>query len=84
MRSNVKFVATKKGMSAALALAAYKNPELFSYSLERLTRAVGGLLQRPIATAKFATTSARKTSCVPLLACATCTISPAGRRAFCA
>ena len=30
MRSNVRFVATKKGMSAALALAAYKNPELFS------------------------------------------------------
>src|ERR1700730_1313556 len=49
MRSNVKFVATKKGMSAALALAAYKNPELFSYSLERLARAVGGLLDRAIA-----------------------------------
>ena len=53
MRSNVKFVATKKGMSVALALAAYKNPELFSYSLERLTRAVGGLLQRPIATGEI-------------------------------
>jgi AcrR family transcriptional regulator len=50
MRSNVKFVATKKGMSAALALAAYKNPELFSYSFDRLTRAVGGLLDRAIAT----------------------------------
>jgi AcrR family transcriptional regulator len=49
MRSNVKFVATKKGMSTALALAAYKNPELFSYSLEQLTRAVGGLLDRAIA-----------------------------------
>ena len=35
MRSNVKFVATKKGMSAALALAAYKNSELFSYSFDR-------------------------------------------------
>src|SRR6202162_5269874 len=32
MRSNVKFVATKKGMTAALALTAYKNSELFSYS----------------------------------------------------
>ncbi len=53
MRSNVKFVATKKGMSAALALAAYKNPELLSYSLERLTRAVGGLLQRAIATGEI-------------------------------
>jgi AcrR family transcriptional regulator len=49
MRSNVKFVATKKGMSEALALAAYKNSELFSYSFDRLTRAVGGLLDRAIA-----------------------------------
>jgi AcrR family transcriptional regulator len=49
MRSNVTFVATKKGMSAALALAAYKNPDLFSYSLDRLTQAVGGLLERAIA-----------------------------------
>src|ERR1700674_2859821 len=49
MRSNVKFVATKKGMSAALALAAYKNPELNSYSFDRLTRAVGGVLDRAIA-----------------------------------
>ena len=48
MRSNVRFVATKKGMSAALALAAYKNSELFSYSFGHLTRAVGGLLDRAI------------------------------------
>jgi AcrR family transcriptional regulator len=49
MRSIVKFVATKKGMSAALALAAYKNSELFSYSFDQLTRAVGGLLDRAVA-----------------------------------
>src|SRR5271168_1175548 len=49
MRSIVRFVATKKGMSAALALAAYKNSELFSYSFDQLTRAVGGLLDRAIA-----------------------------------
>jgi AcrR family transcriptional regulator len=49
MRSIVKFVATKKGMSTALALAAYKNSELFSYSFNQLTRAVGGLLDRAIA-----------------------------------
>src|SRR6202047_1046534 len=49
MRSNVKFVATKKGMSAALSLAAYKNSELFSYSFDRLRQAVGGLLKRAIA-----------------------------------
>jgi AcrR family transcriptional regulator len=47
MRSNVKFVATKKGMSAALALA--YTSELVSYSFDRLTRAVGGLLDRAIA-----------------------------------
>jgi AcrR family transcriptional regulator len=49
MRSNVKFVATKKGMSEALALAAYKNPELFSHSYDSLTRAIGSLLDRAIA-----------------------------------
>src|SRR5262250_1039434 len=49
MRSNVNFVDTKKGMSAALALAAYKNSELFSSSFERLKQAVGGLLDRAIA-----------------------------------
>jgi AcrR family transcriptional regulator len=53
MRSNVRFVATKKGMSAALALAAYKNSELFSYSFDRLTQAVDGLLQRAIATGEI-------------------------------
>jgi AcrR family transcriptional regulator len=53
MRSNVKFVATKKGMSAALALAAYKNPELFSYSFDRLKEAVRGLLARAIATCEI-------------------------------
>jgi AcrR family transcriptional regulator len=53
MRSIVTFVATKKGMSAALALAAYKNSELYSYSFDRLTRAVGGLLDRAIATGEI-------------------------------
>jgi AcrR family transcriptional regulator len=50
MRSIVEFVATKKGMSAALALVAYKNTELLSYSFDRLTRAIGGLLDRAVAT----------------------------------
>jgi AcrR family transcriptional regulator len=49
MRSNVKFVATKKGMLQALALAVDKNSELFAYSSERLTRAIRGLLDRAIA-----------------------------------
>ncbi len=49
MRSNVKFVATKKGMLQALALAVDKNSELSSYSYSSLTRAVGALLDRAIA-----------------------------------
>jgi AcrR family transcriptional regulator len=48
MRSNVRFVATKKGMLQALALAVDKNSELFAYSSDRLTRAVKGLLERAI------------------------------------
>src|SRR5271154_3536558 len=47
--SNVEFVATKKGMSAALALAANKSSELSAYSFARLTEAVGALLERAVA-----------------------------------
>jgi AcrR family transcriptional regulator len=46
MRSFVRFVATKKGMSVALAFAVAKDSDLFSYSSDLLTRAVGGLLNR--------------------------------------
>lgn len=46
LRANVEFVATKKGMSAALALAVNSSSELSAYSFERLTKAVGGLLER--------------------------------------
>jgi AcrR family transcriptional regulator len=46
MRACVKFVATKKGMSAALAFAVSKDSDLFSYSSDLLTRAVGELLRR--------------------------------------
>ena len=45
----VKFVATKKGMSAALALAVTKDSDLFSYSSDLLIRSAGGLLDRAIA-----------------------------------
>jgi AcrR family transcriptional regulator len=47
--SNVEFVATKKGMSAALALAVNKSSELSAYSFARLTEAVGTLLERAVA-----------------------------------
>jgi transcriptional regulator SbtR-like protein len=49
LRSNVEFVATKKGMSAALALAAHGSSELSAYSLDRLTGAVGAPLDRAAA-----------------------------------
>ena len=48
MRSNVEFVATKRGMSAALALAAHGSSELSAFSFDRLTRAVGDLLDRAV------------------------------------
>jgi AcrR family transcriptional regulator len=46
--SNIEFVATKKGMAAALALAAHGSPELHSFSFPRLTQAVGVLLDRAV------------------------------------
>jgi AcrR family transcriptional regulator len=49
LQANVRLVATKKGMLAALALAAHGPSELYAYSFDRLTRAVGSLLDRAIA-----------------------------------
>jgi AcrR family transcriptional regulator len=48
LRANVEFVATKKGMAAALALAAHKPTELMAFSYERLTKAIGALLDRAV------------------------------------
>jgi AcrR family transcriptional regulator len=47
--SNIEFVATKKGMAAALAVAAHGSPELHSFSFGRLTSAIGVLLERAVA-----------------------------------
>ena len=49
MRSIVRFVATKKGMSAALALSISKDSDLVSSSSDQLTRAIGVLLDCAIA-----------------------------------
>ncbi len=49
LRAGVEFMATKKGMAAALAMAARGSPELVAYSLDRLSRAAEGLLQRAAA-----------------------------------
>ncbi|HWE77273.1 MAG TPA: TetR/AcrR family transcriptional regulator [Pseudolabrys sp.] len=48
LRANVEFVATKKGMVAALALVAHGSTELHAYSFDRLTTAVGALLKRAV------------------------------------
>lgn len=49
LRSNVEFVATKKGMMAALELAVHGSSELYAHTFDRLTKAVGGLLDRAVA-----------------------------------
>lgn len=49
LRSNVEFVATKKGMMAALELAVHGSSDLYAQTFERLTKAVGGLLDRAVA-----------------------------------
>src|ERR1700688_627902 len=49
LRSNVEFIATKNGMMAALALAVQSSSELTAFSFDRLTKAVGALLDRAIA-----------------------------------
>ncbi|HEY1413187.1 MAG TPA: TetR/AcrR family transcriptional regulator [Rhodopila sp.] len=49
LRANVEFVATKKGMSTALAVAAHSKTNLSAYSLDRLTGALGMLLERAVA-----------------------------------
>jgi len=49
LRANVEFVATKKGMVAALALVAHGSTELARHSFDRLTRAIGTLLARAVA-----------------------------------
>src|SRR5467141_3827331 len=53
LRSNVEFVATKKGMSAALAVAVHGSSELYAYTFDRLTKAVGALLDRAVASGEI-------------------------------
>ena len=48
LHANVQLVATKKGMLAALALAVHGPSELYAYSFDRLTKAVGSLLRRAV------------------------------------
>ena len=48
MQAGVEFMATKKGMAAALALAAHTSSDLVAYSLDELTKALGQLLERAV------------------------------------
>ncbi len=50
LHANVRLVATKKGMVAALALAVQPPGELYTYSFERLRKAVSSLLDRAVQT----------------------------------
>jgi AcrR family transcriptional regulator len=49
LRSAIEFIATKKGMSAALAIAMQGTSELRAYSYDRLTKAARVLLDRAVA-----------------------------------
>ena len=49
LRANETIVATKKGMAAALALAAHRPTDLTTYTAERLTTAAGDLMDRAVA-----------------------------------
>jgi len=49
LKANVELVATKKGMISALALAVQTSSELYAYSFDRLTKAIGTLLDRAVA-----------------------------------
>lgn len=44
LQALVEFVATKKGMGAALAMAAHKPPELMAFTTSRMNDAIGMLL----------------------------------------
>ncbi len=44
--ANIELIATKKGMLAALALTISGSSELYTYSFDRLTKALGSLLSR--------------------------------------
>ncbi len=48
MQANVAFVATKKGMSTALAVAVHASSNLSVYSMDRLGGALETLLRRAV------------------------------------
>ena len=53
MHANVDFVATKKGMSTALAVAVHASSDLTVYSMDRLSQALETLLRRGVDAGDF-------------------------------
>jgi len=53
LQALVEFVATKKGMAAALALAAHKPPELMAYTTGHLVGAIGTFLRPAVASGEI-------------------------------
>jgi AcrR family transcriptional regulator len=53
LKANVELVATKKGMISALALAVQTSSDLYAYSFDRLTKAIGTLLDRAVAAGRI-------------------------------
>jgi AcrR family transcriptional regulator len=84
LRAGVEFVATKKGMAAALAMAAHSSSDLVVYSLDRLTGAVRELLQRAVATGEIRADIDPRTCSVLWSACATRTTGRVGKPRCCA
>jgi AcrR family transcriptional regulator len=48
LHAGVEFMATKKGMAAALTLVVHSSSDLVAYSRDKLTRAMNDLLQRAV------------------------------------
>lgn len=53
LQANVRLVAAKKGMIEGLQLVAHGSSELKAYSFDRLTKAIGLLLERAVAAGKI-------------------------------
>jgi hypothetical protein len=84
LHAGVEFMATKKGMAAALAMAAQGSPDLVTYSLDRLTGAVGELLQRAAAAGEIRADIDPEDLLVLWSASATPTTGPLGKPRCCA
>jgi AcrR family transcriptional regulator len=84
LQAGVEFMATKKVMAAALAMAAQGSPDLVAYSLDRITRAGGNCCSAPRQRARFAPTLTPRISSVLWSACATPTTGRLGNPRSCA